>query len=290
MINRKESRKAFNIAVVKNGSLYDIVRYTKGFDKEPITLLPNVDKNEIEAKLERAIHLIASTSQEFGVIIIPQDRNDIVRLVLMFEDSGINSSDIVAQKNGFIRFNHRSDSAETARTDIESFLAENKYPFDEETISIMDKITDTVTPAISPTSLKLSPQIENKPKPKPTTASLSESDLATLQAFKDYPELLNNPQLKAMYNTLIQKTGAKQEQLPPSIIATDEDNTVIQDSVNLMENQEKGKTPDEYISELQKTFSSASDLIKDANNNGISTEDFIKYAKANPEKIVKFIQ
>lgn len=280
MINRRESRKAFNIAVVKKGSLYDIVRFTNGFDNEPITLLPNIEKNEIEAKLERAIHLVAATSQEWGVIITPQDRNDIVRLVLMLEDSGINSSDITAQKNGMILFNHRSDDMEKARKDIENFLKENNYIFNEDTVSITrpftGKVEEISTVEQEPVELK-------KEEVKPTTASVEDRDKITYEALNKYPELLDNPELKTLHASLEQKF-AKQVQLPPSINATDMDNTVITDSI-------KQNNTDAYIKKLDnKIFASIDDFIKDANDNGVSMADFIKYAKDNPDVIIKRIQ
>ena len=116
-MDTRKSRSCYNLAIVKKGSRFDIVRYNNGFDREPVTILRNLDKTEINAKFQRAIKLIGSTMSLFSVFIRPFDKNQLVELVLMLEDSGIAQGDIKIQANGTVYFKMSGEDAVLGKSD-----------------------------------------------------------------------------------------------------------------------------------------------------------------------------
>ena len=118
-MDTRKSRSCYNLAIVKKGSRFDIVRYNNGFDREPVTILRNLDKTEINAKFQRAIKLIGSTMSLFSVFIRPFDKNQLVELVLMLEDSGIAQGDIKIQANGTVYFKMSGEDDQYVQDNIE---------------------------------------------------------------------------------------------------------------------------------------------------------------------------
>ena len=135
-MDTRKSRSCYNLAIVKKGSRFDIVRYNNGFDREPVTILRNLDKTEINAKFQRAIKLIGSTMSLFSVFIRPFDKNQLVELVLMLEDSGIAQGDIKIQANGTVYFKMSGEDDQYVQDNIESLLRENNFDFDSDMITV----------------------------------------------------------------------------------------------------------------------------------------------------------
>ena len=136
-MNTKESRRVFNLAISKKGNRFDIVRYNNGFDNQPDIILKNICKEDLQAKFNRAIELIGSTMKEWGVFLRPDSRNRLVELVLIIEDSGINTSDIKIQENGLIYFKTKGETDETTEKNVESVLRDGGFEYNEDTITIV---------------------------------------------------------------------------------------------------------------------------------------------------------
>lgn len=289
-MNTKKSRQVFNLAIVKKGSRFDIVRYSNGFDREPVTILKNLNKTEINAKFQRAIKLIASTMSLFSVFIRPYDKNQLVELVLMLEDSGITQEDIKIQTNGLVFFQMQGDDDKSVRESIESLLRENNFEYDSSMITVARG--DAMVPAQEKKAEVKDMGFESKPtdtvylqtnKEDVDTqiSPLSKEDQETLDTIKMYPELLSNPELKAKYEELIKKVGTT-IQPSPSIDASDIDPIkTVEPKINKAE---------QFLTSTTSKFSSGEELVQAMVDNGISVEEIKECYKNKPELLKSVLQ
>lgn len=269
---RKDSRKVYNLAVVKKGNRFDIVRYNNGFDNEPSIILRDVTKEEINSKFNRAIQLIASTMKEFGVFLRPSDRNKLVELVLIIEDSGVNISDIKIQDNGIIYFKVNGEDDASVRKNIESILRENNFEYETNTVTVTrgDAIIDD----------KEDTKKEEPVEEKKSQLSLDEKELVEFETLNKYAELQNNPELKERYAYLKNKFGYIQHS-PSLDESVPEPLSLVEPKVNPVET---------YLNKLTTKYDSANDLIKSLLDFGIKVEDIKEFFTKNPESLVTYIK
>lgn len=279
-MNTKASRSCYNLAIVKKGSRFDIVRYNNGFDREPVTILRNLDKTEINAKFQRAIKLIGSTMSLFSVFIRPYDKNQLVELVLMLEDSGITQEDIKIQTNGIVYFKMQGEDDASVRENIESLLRENNFDYDSSMITIArgDAMEPEQTKKASVQPMEFTPKAE--PVEKKAT-NLTESEQEELETINMYPELMANPELKARYEELIKKSGTT-VQPSPSIDESDVDpiKTVTP----------KMNKAEQFLTSTPNKYQSGEDLVQAMLDNGISVEEIKECYKNKPELLKKALQ
>lgn len=289
-MDTKKSRKVFNLAIVKKGSRFDIVRYNNGFDREPVTILKNLDKTEINAKFQRAIKLIASTMSLFSVFIRPYDKNQLVELVLMLEDSGITQEDIKIQTNGLVYFKMQGDDDKSVRDSVESLLRENNFEYDSSMITVARgdamvpskekkaEVQDMGFIASQNNTVYLQ---TNKEDIDTQVSPLSKDEQETLDAIKMYPELMSNPELKAKYDELMKKVGTT-IQPSPSIDSSDVDPmTTVDTKVNKAE---------QFLTSTQTKFSSGEELVQALLDNGISVDEIKECYKTKPELLKSVLQ
>lgn len=276
-MNTKKSRSCYNLAIVKKGSRFDIVRYNNGFDREPVTILRNLDKNEINAKFQRAIKLIGSTMNLFSVFIRPFDKNQLVELVLMLEDSGIAQGDIKIQANGTVYFKMQGEDDKYVRDNIESLLRENNFDFDS------DMITVARGDAMEPTPVKKASVQTMEPVKKEVvkTSNLTAEEQEELEAIQMYPELMANPELKAKYEDLMKKSGST-VQPSPSMDENDIDpiNTVTP----------KVNKAEQFLTSTPNKYESGEKLVQAMLDNGISVEEIKECYKNKPELLKSALQ
>ena len=289
-MDTKKSRKVFNLAIVKKGSRFDIVRYNNGFDREPVTILKNLDKTEINAKFQRAIKLIASTMSLFSVFIRPYDKNQLVELVLMLEDSGITQEDIKIQTNGLVYFKMQGDDDKSVRDSVESLLRENNFEYDSSMITVARgdamvpykekkaEVQDMGFIASQNNTVYLQ---TNKEDIDTQVSPLSKDEQETLDAIKMYPELMSNPELKAKYDELMKKVGTT-IQPSPSIDSSDVDPiTAVETKINKAE---------QFLTSTTSKFSSGEELVQAMLDNGISVDEIKDCYKTKPELLKSVLQ
>lgn len=276
-MDTKKSRSCYNLAIVKKGSRFDIVRYNNGFDREPVTILRNVDKNEINSKFQRAIKLIGSTMSLFSVFIRPFDKNQLVELVLMLEDSGIAQGDIKIQSNGTVYFKMQGEDDKYVRDNIESLLRENNFDFDS------DMITVARGDAMEPTPVKKASvqPMEQVKKEVVKTSNLTAEEQEELETIQMYPELMANPELKAKYEELMKKSGST-TQPSPSMDENDIDpiNTVTP----------KVNKAEQFLTSTSNKYESGEKLVQAMLDNGISVEEIKECYKNKPELLKSALQ
>lgn len=276
-MNTKKSRSCYNLAIVKKGSRFDIVRYNNGFDREPVTILRNLDKNEINAKFQRAIKLIGSTMNLFSVFIRPFDKNQLVELVLMLEDSGIAQGDIKIQANGTVYFKMQGEDDKYVRDNIESLLRENNFDFDS------DMITVARGDAMEPPQVKKATvqPMEQVKKEVVKTSNLTAEEQEELETIQMYPELMANPELKAKYEELMKKSGST-TQPSPSMDENDIDpiNTVTP----------KINKAEQFLTSTSTKYDSGEKLVQAMLDNGISVEEIKECYKNKPELLKSALQ
>ena len=276
-MNTKKSRSCYNLAIVKKGSRFDIVRYNNGFDREPVTILRNLDKNEINAKFQRAIKLIGSTMSLFSVFIRPFDKNQLVELVLMLEDSGIAQGDIKIQANGTVYFKMQGEDDKYVRDNIESLLRENNFDFDS------DMVTVARGDAMEPAPVKKASVQPMEPVKKEVvkTSNLTAEEQEELEAIQMYPELMANPELKAKYEDLMKKSGST-VQPSPSMDENDIDpiNTVTP----------KVNKAEQFLTSTPNKYESGEKLVQAMLDNGISVEEIKECYKNKPELLKSALQ
>ena len=276
-MNTKKSRSCYNLAIVKKGSRFDIVRYNNGFDREPVTILRNLDKNEINAKFQRAIKLIGSTMSLFSVFIRPFDKNQLVELVLMLEDSGIAQGDIKIQANGTVYFKMQGEDDKYVRDNIESLLRENNFDFDS------DMVTVARGDAMEPTPVKKASVQPMEPTKKEVvkTSNLTAEEQEELETIQMYPELMANPELKAKYEELMKKSGST-VQPSPSMDENDIDpiNTVTP----------KVNKAEQFLTSTPNKYDSGEKLVQAMLDNGISVEEIKECYKNKPELLKSALQ
>lgn len=276
-MDTKKSRSCYNLAIVKKGSRFDIVRYNNGFDREPVTILRNLDKNEINAKFQRAIKLIGSTMNLFSVFIRPFDKNQLVELVLMLEDSGIAQGDIKIQANGTVYFKMQGEDDKYVRDNIESLLRENNFDFDS------DMITVARGDAMEPTPVKKASVQPMEPVKKEVvkTSNLTAEEQEELETIQMYPELMANPELKAKYEELMKKSGST-VQPSPSMDENDIDpiNTVTP----------KVNKAEQFLTSTPNKYDSGEKLVQAMLDNGISVEEIKECYKNKPELLKAALQ
>lgn len=276
-MNTKKSRSCYNLAIVKKGSRFDIVRYNNGFDREPVTILRNLDKNEINAKFQRAIKLIGSTMNLFSVFIRPFDKNQLVELVLMLEDSGIAQGDIKIQANGTVYFKMQGEDDKYVRDNIESLLRENNFDFDS------DMITVARGDAMEPAPVKKASVQPMEPVKKEVvkTSNLTAEEQEELETIQMYPELMANPELKAKYEELMKKSGST-VQPSPSMDENDIDpiNTVTP----------KVNKAEQFLTSTSNKYESGEKLVQAMLDNGISVEEIKECYKNKPELLKSALQ
>ena len=288
-MNTKESRRVFNLAISKKGNRFDIVRYNNGFDNQPDIILKNICKEDLQAKFNRAIELIGSTMKEWGVFLRPDSRNRLVELVLIIEDSGINTSDIKIQENGLIYFKTKGETDETTEKNVESVLRDGGFEYNEDTITIVrgDAILPDKSASVNEIGFEYpstntvyqkttKDNIDTKIDPQPP---FDEREKQEYEALKLYPVLQENPELKARFDYLNKKYGYVQHS--PSIDSNDIDPIErVEPKVDKVE---------VYLERLTKNFSSAQELLQDMITNGISVEEIKEFNKSNPKELAKHI-
>lgn len=276
-MDTRKSRSCYNLAIVKKGSRFDIVRYNNGFDREPVTILRNLDKNEINAKFQRAIKLIGSTMSLFSVFIRPFDKNQLVELVLMLEDSGIAQGDIKIQANGTVYFKMAGEDDQYVQDNIESLLRENNFDFDS------DMITVSRGDAMEPPQVKKASVQPMEPVKKEVvkTSNLTAEEQEELETIQMYPELMANPELKAKYEDLMKKSGST-TQPSPSMDENDIDpiNTVTP----------KVNKAEQFLTSTSTKYDSGEKLVQAMLDNGISVEEIKECYKNKPELLKSALQ
>ena len=277
-MNTKKSRSCYNLAIVKKGSRFDIVRYNNGFDREPVTILRNLDKSEINAKFQRAIKLIGSTMSLFSVFIRPYDKNQLVELVLMLEDSGITQEDIKIQTNGIVYFKMQGEDDASVRDNIESLLRENNFDYDSNMITVARG--DALEPE-QPKKASIQPMEPIQKVAEVKSSNLTDEEQEELDTIKMYPELMANPELKAKYEELMKKSGAT-IQPSPSIDASDVDPIqTVTPKVNKAE---------QFLTSTPNKYNSGEELVQAMLDNGISVEEIKECYKNKPELLKKALQ
>ena len=276
-MDTRKSRSCYNLAIVKKGSRFDIVRYNNGFDREPVTILRNLDKTEINAKFQRAIKLIGSTMSLFSVFIRPFDKNQLVELVLMLEDSGIAQGDIKIQANGTVYFKMSGEDDQYVQDNIESLLRENNFDFDS------DMITVSRGDAMAPPQVKKASVQPMEPVKKEVvkTSNLTAEEQEELETIQMYPELMANPELKAKYEDLMKKSGST-TQPSPSMDENDIDpiNTVTP----------KVNKAEQFLTSTSTKYDSGEKLVQAMLDNGISVEEIKECYKNKPELLKSALQ
>ena len=289
-MDTKKSRQVYNLAILKKGNRFDVVRYNNGFDREPSTILKNLSKEEVQGKFQRAIKLIASTMSLYSVIIKPYDKNQLVELVLMIEDSGITQDDIKIQTNGTIFFTVQGEDDKSVQENVESLLRENNFDYDSSMITVargdaftapqikksesqdmgfIAKPTDTV--------YKQTPKEEVDTQISP----LSKDEQETLDTLKMYPELRANPELQSKYDELMKKLGST-VQPSPSIDSSDVDPIkTVEPKVNKAE---------QFLTTTSTHFKSGEELVQAMLDNGVSVEEIKECYKNKPELLQKALQ
>ena len=166
-MNKDQIRKAHNVAIKKaQNDTYNIVRYASGFNKEPIILLKNVKKADLEKKVSRVLEIIAEASSTYTVFIKPQDKKTIAQIAIAIEDSGLASSDVHVQKDGKIIFWADGDDATDIRNSIEDLLIDLEIENVGDMVSVADKVP---LPGMENKDLnKLVPTKESQDLPKDT--------------------------------------------------------------------------------------------------------------------------
>ena len=276
-MDTRKSRSCYNLAIVKKGSRFDIVRYNNGFDREPVTILRNLDKTEINAKFQRAIKLIGSTMSLFSVFIRPFDKNQLVELVLMLEDSGIAQGDIKIQANGTVYFKMSGEDDQYVQDNMESLLRENNFDFDA------DMITVSRGDAMEPPKVKKASVQPMEPVKKEVvkTSNLTAEEQEELETIQMYPELMANPELKAKYEDLMKKSGST-TQPSPSMDENDIDpiNTVTP----------KVNKAEQFLTSTSTKYDSGEKLVQAMLDNGISVEEIKECYKNKPELLKSALQ
>lgn len=281
-MNTKKIRSCYNLAITKSGNNYNIIRYVNGFDNEPVTILKNLDKNEVNSKFQRAINLIAGTMSDYGVFIKPMDKNQLVELVLVLEDSGISTSDIKIQNNGTVYFKMSGEDDTYVRNNIEGLLRENNFDYEHEMITV------TRGDALNAPSEKKAELVEFKPISKTedvylqtdkeevdtVKSKLSEKEQEELETLQMYPELRSNAELKDRYNYLIEKVGATVQPSPSMDESTIDPISTSDVKENLAE---------KFLLNIDKKFDSAQDLINSMLSNGVDIEQIKECYKNRPE-------
>lgn len=288
-MNTKESRQVFNLAILKKGSRFDIVRYNNGFDNQPDIILKNICKEDLQTKFNRAIELIGSTMKEWGVFLRPDSRNGLVELVLIIEDSGINTSDIRIQENGLIYFKTKGETDELVEKNVESVLRDGGFEYNDDTITVVrgDAIVSDKKASVNEIGFEYpatntvyqkttKDNIDTKIDPQP---QFDDREKQEYEALKLYPVLQGNPELKARFDYLNKKYGYVQHS--PSMDANDID--------PIKEVEPKVNKVEVYLERLQKNFSSAQELLQDMITNGISVEEIKEFNKNNPKELAKHI-
>lgn len=122
-MNKEQIRKNHNVAVMykKATKDYNIVRYSNGFNKEPIILLKGIKREELENKVARVLRIIAEASTTFTVFIKPE-RKYITQIAIGIEDAGVNSSDVHIQSDGKIIFWSEGEDETEVRNKVEDVL------------------------------------------------------------------------------------------------------------------------------------------------------------------------
>lgn len=277
-MNTKKSRSCYNLAIVKKGSRFDIVRYNNGFDREPVVILRNLDSTEINAKFQRAIKLIGSTMSLFSVFIRPYDKNQLVELVLMLEDSGITQEDIKIQTNGIVYFKMQGEDDTSVRENIESLLRENNFDYDSNMITIArgDALEPEQSKKASVQPMEYTPKVTEVKQ-----SNLTETEQEELDTIKMYPELMANPELKERYEVLMKKSGST-IQPSPSIDASDVDPIkTVEPKVNKAE---------QFLTSTPNKYKSGEELVQAMLDNGISVEEIKECYKNKPELLKKALQ
>jgi len=288
-MNIKESRRVFNLAISKKGNRFDIVRYNNGFDNQPDIILKNICKEDLQAKFNRAIELIGSTMKEWGVFLRPDSRNKLVELVLIIEDSGINTSDIKIQENGLIYFKTKGETDELVEKNVESVLRDGGFEYNDDTITVVrgDAIVSDKKASVNEIGFEYpatntvyqkttKDNIDTRIDPQP---QFDDREKQEYEALKLYPVLQGNPELKARFDYLNKKYGYVQHS--PSMDANDTD--------PIKEVEPKVNKVEVYLERLTKNFSSAQELLQDMITNGISVEEIKEFNKNNPKELAKHI-
>lgn len=279
-MDTKKSRSCYNLAIVKKGSRFDIVRYNNGFDKEPATILRGLCKDEVQSKFQRAIKLIASTMSQFSVFIRPYDKNQLVELVLMIEDSGITQEDIKIQNNGTIYFKMLGEDDSSVRNSVESLFRENNVDFDSSMITVSRGDALDTEKKVKAIMSEFGVVKQAEPVKKPTS-NLTEEEQDTLDTLRMYPELVANPELKAKYDELIKKEGTTIQPSPSM-----EENDI--DPINTVKtNINKAEV---FLTSIQQKFTSGEALVQAMLDNGISVEEIKECYKNKPELLQKALQ
>lgn len=279
-MNIKKSRSCFNLAIEKSGNRYDIVRYKDGFDHKPVKILKNLSASEVSSKFQRAMNLIASTMSQFSVFIRPYDKNQLVELVLMLEDSGIASGDIKIQNNGTVYFLSTGEDDKYVRSNVESLLRENNFDYDSSMITVSrgsalsNKGVENTKEVINVQEDK---KLEEPEQPKledKSSSLLTQSEQDELDAFNMYPELKLNEELKGRYEYLIKKSCST-VQPSPSMSETTVDPI---DTVDVKQNK-----AELFLTSTTEKFDSGEDLVRAMLSNGISVEDIKSCIVKNKE-------
>ena len=136
-MDKRKSRQSFNIVAKKIGNSYSILRYANGFSKEPVVLFKNIlSKEETINKIDRAIKIISKVVSDYGVLIQPSDKSQMIEIAMVMEDSGISANNIRVQKNGVIYFLAKGDSDASVRANVEDILDDHNIPFNANTVTV----------------------------------------------------------------------------------------------------------------------------------------------------------
>lgn len=270
-MNIEKSRKYYNLAIEKSGELFNIVRFVNGFDNKPVTILKNIPKDKIEAKFNRALELIGSTMTDWLVFLRPGDRNKLVELVLIIEDSGINTTDIKIQDNGIIYFKVKGETDSDVRNNVESILRENGFEYDTNTVTVSrgDAIKERTKKSeivdygqFSKVGEVTQQGVDTSDVPEETQDDV-DPEFEQYEAIKSNPILLNNPEIKEKYEYLKKKFATTIQQSP----------SIDESDVDLLKEVNVSDKVVEYLNSLDKTFAKSEDLISDLLTNGFTVDE-----------------
>lgn len=212
-MDKRESRKNFNIMARKFGDCYNIVRYVNGFSKEPVVLFRGItNRSEVLGRLEKALKIISSISSNFGVLIQPSDKSQMVEIAMIIEDSGIAVNDIRVQKNGVVYFLSKGESDSVVRTNVEDVLTEANIPFNKNTVTI--------------TRPDLMPKDDKEDKPTPSNPE------AFTYTDKDTVYLQTNP--NEVDSSITSESSVSEEELSVDSNVSDDSKNSVKDFVNSM--------------------------------------------------------
>lgn len=267
-MNKELIRKNHNVAIQyrKATKDYNIVRYASGFNKEPITLLKGVKKDELEKKIARVLQIIADASTTFTVFIKPQDRKLITQIAIAIEDAGINSSDVHIQSDGKIIFWSDGDTAEDVRNTTEDVLMDigltdvgemvsvaKKVPLPGKKTEMTEELVEDVKDAPEPIIQTPNKNVIQLPQEKIPTPDINKEQelyfqLKAKASLHSETEKLLFKKLQAKYEPEVSKPTIEEDAL--SILKASEDNTGI-----------KIETDADLFTQLQKRGHSINDIL-----------------------------